>query len=301
MANVSTELRAGCLFTEDSEDAIRDAISVVRAGDSLNPSAWPNGARVAVAITFDVDHEFPVYKLDPAILSLGQYGATTGLPRILALLKKHEVPATFFVPGMVQKIHPTTVPEILSGGLHEVGLHGWVHERAPDLRDREEESRMISRAIEVLTEAAGGVRPVGYRAPNAAISEHTLELLEEHDVCYDSTLSGRDEPHELVLRGRKSALVEIPMSWEGTDYLFLHNDEFWQGSLPWPTAVLDVYKSDFDVAYNEGTIFNLVLHPQVIGRRSRLVILDQLISYIKSRNDVWFATLGQVAEYVSNK
>lgn len=133
---------------------------MVRSGDSLNPSVWPNGARVAVAITFDVDHEFPVYKLDPALLSLGEYGATTGLPRILSLLKRHEVPATFFVPGMTQRLHPQTIPGILAEGRHEIGLHGWVHERAPELRDRAEEFKMISQAVEV-TEASGGVKPKG--------------------------------------------------------------------------------------------------------------------------------------------
>lgn len=298
MSSEMQELRAGCLFTESSEESILRALSAVRAGNSLNPPSWPNRARVAVTITFDVDHEFPVYKLDPALLSLGEYGATTGLPRILTLLKHHGIPATFFVPGMTQRLHPETIPEILAQGPHEVGIHGWVHERAPDLRDRAEEESFIARSIEVITQAAGGVRPLGYRAPNAAISEHTLDILEQFGLSYDSSLSGSDEPYELLLKGRKSKLIEVPISWENGDYTFLHSDEFWQGSLPWPQAVLDSWKKDYDMAYSEGTIFNLTLHPQVIGRRSRISILDELLSYIRTKDDVWFATLGQVVNYI---
>ena len=173
-----------------------------------------------------------------------------------------------------------------------------MHERPPDLRDRAEESDLIARAISVLSEASHGRKPLGYRAPNAAVSAHTLELLAEQGVVYDSTLSARDEPHELLLRGEVSELIELPFSWENSDYLFLHHDEFRRGSFPWPDAVLEAYKSDFDVAYSERTLFNLTLHPQVIGRRSRAAMLDKLIGYIKSKNNVWFATLGEIAQYV---
>jgi peptidoglycan-N-acetylglucosamine deacetylase len=295
------EVRAGCLFIETPAERVRELVSVVRAGRSLLPKVWPNGAQIAVAITFDVDHETPIYKLEPAILSIGEYGATTAMPRLLGLLERHQIPATFFVPGMVQLLHPETVSQILKSGRHEVGLHGWVHERAPDLRDREEESDLIARSIQVLSDAAGGLRPLGYRAPNAAVSDHTLELLAEQGVLYDSTMSARDEPHELLLKGKVSKLIELPFSWENSDYLFLHHDELWRGSLPWPDAVLEVYKSDFDVAYSERSIFNLTLHPQVIGRRSRVAMLDKLISYIKSKHNVWFATLGEIARYVTQE
>jgi peptidoglycan-N-acetylglucosamine deacetylase len=290
------QLRAGCLFTESSDEEVRRSVSAVRAGKSLKPDMWPGGARVAVAITFDVDHEFPVYRSEAAILSIGEYGATTAMPRILEMLKRQQIRSTFFVPGMVQVIHPDTVPQILATGEHEVGLHGWVHERAPDLRDRKEEAALLERSINVLTAAAGGVRPVGHRAPNNAISEHTLGLLAEQGIHYDSSLSARDDPHEILLSGEVANIIELPLSWEAGDYLYFHHDEFWRGSMPLPEAILDVWKSDFDVAYAEGTMFNLTLHPQVIGRRSRFVVLERLIEYIKSRGDVWFATLGEIAE-----
>lgn len=289
------ELRAGCFFTKASEDEIIKAVSVIRTGDRLQPRSWPGGARVAVALTFDVDHEFPVHTVDPSLFSLGDYGATTAMPRLLTLLKRHGVSGTFFVPGMTQRLHPETVPDIIAGG-HEVGLHGWVHERAPDLQDREEEELMITKSIRALTEA--GAKPIGYRAPNAALSEHTLGLLEKHGIAYDSTLCGRDDAYEVLVHGKKVNVVEIPMSWENSDYIFLHNDEFWQGTFPSLKGVLEAWQSDFDVAYSEGTIFNLVMHPHVIGRRSRSGILDQLLTYIRTKNDVWFATLGQIASHV---
>jgi peptidoglycan-N-acetylglucosamine deacetylase len=294
------ELRAGCLFIQTAEDTVREAVSVVRSGRPLLPSVWPKGGRVAVAITFDVDHETPINRLEPALLSLGEYGATTAMPRLLTMMDRHDIPATFFVPGIVQLLHPQTVPQILASGRHEVGLHGWVHERPADLRDRAEEADLIERCIRVLTDAAGGLKPRGYRAPNNALSAHTLELLAEAGIAYDSSMSARDEPYELQLRGKPTDLIEIPMSFENDDFIFLHNDEFWQGTLSSPDLILDVWKSDFDAAYEEGSIFNLVLHPHVIGRRTRAIILEKLITYIKGKDDVWFATLGEVADYVKN-
>jgi peptidoglycan/xylan/chitin deacetylase (PgdA/CDA1 family) len=293
----SAELRAGCMFTRSTDDTIRRAVSKVRAGRPLAPSHWPNGGQVAVAITFDVDHEFPVYRAEPAILSLGEYGATTALPRLLAILDRHQIPATFFIPGATQVVYPQTVEQILAAGKHEIALHGWVHERAPDLEGPEEEADLITRSIRVLSEAAGGRKIVGYRAPNNAPSVHTFALLEERGVIYDSSLAARDSAYELLLDGNVAGIIEVPNSWEAGDYIYLHHDEFWRGSLPWPDAVFEVWKSDFDVAYAERTVFNLTLHPQVIGRRSRAVMLDKFLAYVRSKCNVWFATLAEIAQY----
>ena len=99
-----------------------------RVGWKLTPKAWPNDARVAVCLSFDVDNEL-LQRANPlpVPLSVGEYGATTALPRILDLLDRHQLPATFFIPAMSMLLHPEIVPAILKSRRHEIGVHGWVH------------------------------------------------------------------------------------------------------------------------------------------------------------------------------
>src|SRR5438552_3424994 len=157
-----------------TEDQIKQAVGAVRAGRKLTPKAWPGGARVAVAISFDIDNELlsrtsPL----PVPLSQGEYGATTALPRILALLDRQQVPATFFIPAVSPLLHPDMIPSIVKAGRHEIGVHGWIHENLPSVGDAGHEQRLLTQAIEYLTKAMGK-RPVGYRAPSWAFSPHTL-------------------------------------------------------------------------------------------------------------------------------
>jgi len=128
----------------------------VSAGRRLKPKAWPNGARVAVGLTFDVDNVSPSLANGNVlvdVLSRGEYGAIDGLPRILRLLDKYQLPGTFFVPAVSQLMHPQIIPSIMAAGRHEVGVHGWIHENLPALNDPAAEQRLLNQAIETLTKA----------------------------------------------------------------------------------------------------------------------------------------------------
>src|ERR1700691_3226094 len=130
------------ITTDSSEQQIRQAVGTARMGKKLTPKAWPNGARVAVCLSFDVDNEL-LQRANPlpVPLSVGEYGATTGLPRILDLLDRRRVPATFFVPAMTLMLHPEIAPSILQRHRHEIGVHGWIHEFWPGIGDAAEEQR----------------------------------------------------------------------------------------------------------------------------------------------------------------
>ena len=142
------------------------AVGTARVGRKLTPKSWPNGARVAVCLSFDVDNEL-LQRANPlpVPLSVGEYGATTSVPRILDLLDRHQVPATFFIPAMGIMLHPEMVPAILARRRHEIGVHGWVHEFWPGIGDTAKEQRLLAQSIEYLTKATGK-RPVGVRAPS---------------------------------------------------------------------------------------------------------------------------------------
>lgn len=284
-------------ITPDStEEQIRRAVGTARVGKKLTPKVWPNGAQVAVCLTFDVDNEL-LQRANPlpVPLSVGEYGATTALPRILDLLDRHNIPATFFMPAMSIMLHPEMVPAIVSRHRHEIGVHGWVHEFWPGIADAAEEQRLLTRDIEYLTKAVGEP-PVGVRAPGSGFSPHTFELIRKAGLLYDSSLLAADEPYEIVSNGQPSGVVELPISEIANDYPYY--GETANGSLPSPDAVFAVYKAEFDMALQERTLFILTQHPHVGGRRSRIVELDRLVSYIQSKPGVWFATMKQVANYV---
>jgi peptidoglycan/xylan/chitin deacetylase (PgdA/CDA1 family) len=276
-----------------SADEIRRVIGAVRAGRRLTPPSWPGGARVAVALSFDVDNELlsrnnPL----PVPLSQGQYGATTGLPRILAMLDRHNVPATFFIPAMSAMLDAEMIPSILKAKRHEIGVHGWIHENLPSLGDAAREQRLLTQSIDYLTKAVGK-RPVGYRAPSWAFSPHTLSQIVEAGFLYDSSFMAMDEPYELVQHGKPTGLIEIPIEWILDDYPYFGPNA--SGAIPSPAAVYEIYKAEFDAAYEDGTMLVLTTHPHVIGHRSRAAQLDKLISYMKAKPGVWFATHEQIA------
>ena len=144
------------ITVDSTEEQIRQAVGTARVGRKLTPKAWPNGARVAVCLSFDVDNEL-LQRANPlpVPLSVGEYGATTSVPRILELLDRHQVPATFFIPAMGIMLHPEMVPAILARRRHEIGVHGWVHEFWPGIGDTAKEQRLLAQSIEYLTKATG--------------------------------------------------------------------------------------------------------------------------------------------------
>ncbi len=284
-------------ITIDSTEAqIRQAVGHARLGKKLTPKSWPQGARVAVCLSFDVDNEL-LQRANPlpVPLSVGEYGATTSLPRILDLLDRQQLPATFFIPAMSNMLHPEIVSSILQRGRHEIGVHGWIHEFWPEIGDVAKEQKLLLQSIDYLTRVTGR-RPVGVRAPGSGFSQHTLELIRKAGFLYDSSLLAADEPYEVFSDGQPTGLIEIPISEVDNDYVYY--GETANGALPSPDAVFQIYKAEFDVAFQEGTMFVLTQHPHVGGRRSRFVQLDRLITYIRSKPGVWFATMGQVANYV---
>lgn len=280
------------------EDHWRGAVDHVRAGRSLKPDEWPNGARVAVALSFDSDHEsIPLIQghTSPGQLSQGEYGARVAVPRIRDLLTRHDIKATFFMPAVVAQLHPDE-PRALAGEGHEIGIHGWIHELNSKL-DHATERDLQLRAADVL-ERLCGTRPVGIRTPSWDFSPHTLSITREMELLYDSSLMADDEPYEILEHGEPTGVVELPVEWIRDDYVYFNMNRF-STLRPHtaPSAVLEIFKAEFDGAYREGGTFILTMHPHVIGHRSRITVLESLVDYMKGHDGVWFATHEQVARY----
>jgi peptidoglycan/xylan/chitin deacetylase (PgdA/CDA1 family) len=281
------------------EETWRGHVGFVRAGRPLVPRAWPGGARVAVALSFDSDHEtIPLRdgETGPGKLSQGEFGSRVGARRILALLAERSIPATFFMPAVSALLHPDEVRRYVAEG-HEVGLHGWIHERNMALEPADERDLAL-RAVDVL-ERATGVRPVGIRTPSWDFSAATLAITRELGLAYDSSLMADDEPYELIQEGQPTGVVEIPVEWIRDDAVYFPMDRY-TALRPYatPRSVLSIWIDEFEGAYADGGLFQLTMHPHVIGHRSRMAVLAELVAHIGARAGVWFATHAQVADYV---
>jgi peptidoglycan-N-acetylglucosamine deacetylase len=284
--------------TRLSIDELQRQMFHIGAGRRLKPPSWPGGARIAVGLSFDVDNATATLaagNLDYETISRGEYGAVDGLPRILRLLERHQVPASFFIPAVSALLHPQMIKEIQTSKLaHEIGVHGWIHERLPALNDEREEKRLLDQSIETLTKLMGK-RPVGYRAPSWKFSAWTPGQVRAAGFLYDSSLMASDDAYELLIDSKPSGVVELPIERILDDFPYFGGGA--DGSVPSLAAVFEVFQSEFDVAYDERGLYLLTMHPHVTGHRSRVAMLDRLITYIKTKPGVWFATHEQIARH----
>ena len=272
----------------------------VRAGRSLQPTRWPDGARVAVLISLDVDNDtISIARNEvPSIgaMSQGEYGGRVGLERVVDLLDQFSIPATFFIPAVSLILQPQMVEVIQEAGHHEFGVHGWIHELNTSL-PAETERELVIRATDYLEQVTGR-RPVGYRAPSWNFSPNTLNIVREQGFLYDSSLMADDRPYELMQNGEPTGIVELPVEWIKDDAPYMSMDR--RGTArphTSPFDVLDIFKAEFDGAYTERGLCLITMHPHVIGHRSRMRILDGLIDHIKGHDGVWFGTHEEVARY----
>ena len=267
-----------------------------------------------VCLTFDFDAISvwigPRGATSPSAISRGEF-AVIGVERILSLLRRESIPATFFIPGHTVETYPASVEAILAAG-HEVGHHGYLHENPAALETREREREILARGLESLEKVAG-VTPSGYRSPSWDNSPHTVELLVEQGFRYESSLMaddftphwcrvGDEGPLDAPYRfGARVDLVEMPVSWVLDD--FPHFEFVKSGGLLYPglsagSKVQEVWEDEFRFMHREvpGGFFTLTMHPEVIGRGHRMLMLERLIAFFRSHNDVAFTTLGAAAE-----
>jgi peptidoglycan/xylan/chitin deacetylase (PgdA/CDA1 family) len=216
-----------------------------------------------------------------------------------AILARYGVPATFYVPAVSALIYPDEQRRVVGEG-HELGIHGWIHELNSVL-DYEAERDLLLRAADTL-ERVGGTRPVGMRTPSWDFSPHTLRIAREMGLAYDSSLMADEDCYELLLDGEPTGVIELPVEWVRDDavYFMMHRFQSLRPYTP-PSEVLDIFRRELDAAYDEGGIFQLTMHPHVIGYRSRIWILEEIIRHARGKAGTWFATHAQVVDWVKRE
>lgn len=259
---------------------------------------WPNGAQCAVILTFDFDAETNWMSRDPSnvkrpgTLSQGTYGAKVGVPKLLELLKGEGLRGTFFVPGWVAENRRRPVEDIIAAG-HEIGHHGYLHKWVDPDRP-EEEVEELERGLEALKRSVG-VKPQGYRSPAGETSLNIIHLLADKGFLYDSSLLDDVNPYRHVLSDGQQGPIELPWHWSLDDAPFMLTSIKFHRPIFTNEHILTIWKDEFREIHRWGGLFTLTMHPQAIGRPSRLALLRDFIAFTRGFEGNWYATAAEVA------
>jgi peptidoglycan/xylan/chitin deacetylase (PgdA/CDA1 family) len=262
---------------------------------------WKNGARCCVMLSFDVDGETLWMARDPALehrplhMSMGAYGPKTAMPRIMKFLDEYGLKIGFFIPGWIVERYPAMCEDVLRRG-HEIGHHGYLHEKPFFLSGREEEEALVVKALEVMKRVLG-IQPKGSRTPSCDPSTHTMDLLRKHGMIYHSNLMDQDLPYRH--KTAHGELIELPTTWVNDDWIYFgFSGNPAVGNGVWSQEdVFEIWREEFEGAWDEGGFFNLMFHPQVMGRPSRMRMLERLVQHILGKKNVWIARPGEIAEW----
>ncbi len=261
---------------------------------------WPGDVRCAAMLSFDVDgvsswiRRDPEFARLPSLMSMAEYGPSVATPRILDLLDRYSISASFYIPGYVAETHPRLVEDIAARG-HEIGHHGYMHE-APATLSAEEEAEVLDKGSGILA-GITGTAPVGYRSPGWELSEVSLDLMRERGFLYDSSLMGDDAPYLLETDPAGRRMVEVPIHWlldDAPNFVYAPSANR-LGPMRGPDEVFSNWAAEFEGLYHYGRAFTLTMHPQYIGRPGRLRMLERLINHIQSFPNVEFMRIIDAA------
>lgn len=275
--------------------------------------------KMPVLLTFDLDGETlwrcrdPENANRPVTLSQGRYGPEEGVPRILRVLNRFEIKSTYFIPGFTVDQYQGLVKQLYQEG-HEIGNHGWSHTYPDNLNDYHAEKKEYLDSSDLI-EKITGVRPKGYRSPAWEFSVYTGGIIvdEMPELEYSSNMMDTERIRYLTLDGKKTRLVEIPISW------VLDDAAFWLYSLRTPgkaiqpldsvekywvsefDALLEEYKREVSESGVSDICFVLTCHPQIIGRPSRIKLLERVIEHMAKTQQVQFMTCMEAVNIFKNR
>jgi peptidoglycan-N-acetylglucosamine deacetylase len=270
--------------------------------------AVPAPPRLTVALTFDHDAWSASIERDegPVLLSRSEFGPRVGVPRVLDLLRRHSIPATFFVPAHTAVTFPQSVRAIVDGG-HELACHGWVHEDFATLSPANQRDVLV-RSRDAL-ERVYVRQPVGFRAPYWSLAPDTLSIVQELGFAYDSSLMDDDvhlhrvrfgdrHDRERSTLGQPGRLVEVPISWTLDDWPQFEPGRLGLGPMSAPSKVEEIWAAELRWAWEHepGGVLTYTMHPEAIGRMSRIAMLERLVELAESLEGVVFNRLDAVVE-----
>lgn len=251
-------------------------------------------------LTFDLDCETmwtgrdAAYASRPILMSQGAYGWKVGTGRVLTLLERYGLKATFFVPGLIIDQHEKLMEEILSKG-HEIAHHSYTHTWIVNLTPEQEREEM-EKGYQSIKRVSGRA-PRGWRSPAAELSPITMPMLVEYGFDYSSNFFDDDSPYLHTVDERETKIVELPFRWVLDDAPFFQYSIVLPGrTMQAPSALLEAWKEEFDVLYAENRMMMVAMHPEIIGQPSRIKVLERLIEYVLSHPNVWIGRCDELVD-----
>ncbi len=267
-----------------------------------NPVPWPNGARIAVCLSFDIDSD-SILHLEHGARAVELMAAQSWLrydriavPRLVEIFRHFGIRQTFFFPAWCMESYPEIVDCLLKAG-HEIGHHGYIHENA-NQRPLDDQRYWLERSLEVFRKLTGST-PKGSRAPLYSFNKDSLELLIESGFAYDASLMGDDVPY--LLRGKSGDLIELPSHWAMDDWPhYVHSMEFdYKMPIKAPDEAAKVFLAEFEAMWRHRGMLIAVWHPFVSGRLARAEAIVTMIEHMIERGEVWFAAMEDIAAHAA--
>jgi allantoinase len=281
------------------------------------PYAWPGDARLALSVVVNVEegaeanildgdkYPEPVDEMGIALKrpirnygneSNYRYGITRGAPRVMRMLEKHGIRATFTACALALERAPALAREIVRQG-HEVTSHGyrWAHQFN---MNEDEERAYIRKAAASLAQTTGH-RPLGWLS-RYLTTANTRRLLIEEGFLYHMDDFGDDAPYWDSHDGKPIAV--LPYQVDNNDM------KMWAEPSYTPDQWLKYAKDNLDWALAEGehevNMMSIGLHLRIIGRPGRIWALEEFLAYAAQRarepRGVWIATREAIARHFAH-
>ena len=272
---------------------------------------WPNGEKIALSVVVNVEEgaeasitegdrgmepvdELKVFVKKP-MRNYGnesnyQYGIKAGAPRVMRLLDKYKVRATWTTAALALERAPHIADYIRERG-HEACSHGWrwVHQ----FRMKEDEEREFIRKAVASIEKSTGTRPYGWLS-RYLLTDNTRRLLAEEGFKYHMDDYSDDQPFWDVAGGKP--IVIMPYALDTNDM------KFWTDPALTPDQWLKYATDTFDWLYAEGEAgepkyMSLGLHLRIIGRPGRIGAFEAFLKHVSAKPGVWMATRLEIADH----
>jgi len=230
--------------------------------------------------------------IDTNAISWGRYGVVRGIHRLLHILNKHHLRASFMINGVIAELYPEDVKKVYEAG-HSIHAHSYGMDLVPVYLDEVSEKSNIQKTTSAIVSACG-YKPNGWISPRGTKSPNSSRLIIDEGYQWHSDAMDDDLPYlEIHPNGQ---LMAIPFTMEIND--MPHSVRY--GNQPEQLISTFIKTLDWMSLEEPGaTLMNFTAHTHVYGRPAGAVIFDELIKHTLSRNDIWLATRDEIFQYAS--
>jgi allantoinase len=266
---------------------------------------WPDGKRLAVCICHNVewfsymtglgsDHTLAGAPQTTRNCAWRDYGNRVGIWYLFDLLDDLGLPASHNVNSAALDNCPQIVARIKARGDEVIG-HGVTNSERPDMMDETTERAMIAQTTDSITQHFGEM-PKGWLGPYIVQSGATADLLKEAGYTYMMDWPADDQP--FWMRTRAGPILSVPYSIEINDspaQVFRQHT-----GRDFEQMIIDQFDEMLRQSEKYPLVFNIVLHPFIIGQPYRLAALRRALDHIlKQRDDLWITTPGGISDHIA--